>query len=125
MGEQTKNERQTETGHTVVRMAVHSEALGELLQRVITESYVIRVKTLLLFLNTRLDMKHGHAFRKFSRTSSHRNLMLRYVSSYVQLTCVVHDVIRNLVTSLFEHEQIRTTLPKAKDTARLAEKVST
>jgi ribosomal protein L17 len=27
------------------------------------------------------------------------------------------------VTSLFEHEQIRTTLAKAKDTARLAEKV--
>lgn len=31
---------------------------------------------------------------------------------------------RNLVTSLFEHEQISTTLPKARDTARLAEKVS-
>jgi ribosomal protein L17 len=30
---------------------------------------------------------------------------------------------RNLVTSLFEHEQIKTTLPKARDTARLAEKV--
>ncbi|KAF9240855.1 ribosomal protein L17 [Melanogaster broomeanus] len=53
-------------------------------------------------------MKHGVAFRKFSRTSSHRNLMLR-----------------NLVTSLFEHEQIRTTLPKAKDAARLAEKIIT
>ncbi|KAH7883669.1 ribosomal protein L17 [Phlebopus sp. FC_14] len=53
-------------------------------------------------------MKHGVAFRKFSRTSSHRNLMLR-----------------NLVSSLFEHEQIRTTLPKAKDTARLAEKMIT
>ena len=32
-------------------------------------------------------------------------------------------VYRNLVTSLFEHEQIKTTLPKARDTARLAEKV--
>ncbi|KAJ8521413.1 hypothetical protein ONZ45_g1845 [Pleurotus djamor] len=53
-------------------------------------------------------MKHGVAFRKFSRTSSHRMLMLR-----------------NLVTSLFEHEQIRTTLPKARDTARLAEKIIT
>jgi ribosomal protein L17 len=30
---------------------------------------------------------------------------------------------RNLVTSLVEHEQIKTTLPKARDTARLAEKV--
>ncbi|KAF9532009.1 ribosomal protein L17 [Crepidotus variabilis] len=53
-------------------------------------------------------MKHGVAFRKFSRTSSHRNLMLR-----------------NLVTSLFEHEQIKTTLPKARDAARLAEKIIT
>ncbi|KZT72753.1 mitochondrial ribosomal protein L17 [Daedalea quercina L-15889] len=53
-------------------------------------------------------MKHGVAFRKFSRTSSHRMLMLR-----------------NLVTSLLQHEQIKTTLPKAKDTARLAEKIIT
>ncbi|KAF4605294.1 hypothetical protein EYR40_004078 [Pleurotus pulmonarius] len=53
-------------------------------------------------------MKHGVAFRKFSRTSSHRMLMLR-----------------NLVTSLFEHEQIKTTLPKARDAARLAEKIIT
>ncbi|TCD61319.1 hypothetical protein EIP91_008647 [Steccherinum ochraceum] len=53
-------------------------------------------------------MKHGIAFRKFSRTSSHRMLMLR-----------------NLVTSLIEHEQIKTTLPKARDAARLAEKIIT
>ncbi|KAI0756621.1 mitochondrial ribosomal protein L17 [Daedaleopsis nitida] len=53
-------------------------------------------------------MKHGIAFRKFSRTSSHRMLMLR-----------------NLVTSLIQHEQIKTTLPKAQDAARLAEKLIT
>ncbi|KAF5390287.1 hypothetical protein D9757_002852 [Collybiopsis confluens] len=53
-------------------------------------------------------MKHGVAFRKLSRSTSHRMLMLR-----------------NLVTSLFEHEQIKTTLPKAKETARLAEKIIT
>ncbi|THV04860.1 mitochondrial ribosomal protein L17 [Dendrothele bispora CBS 962.96] len=53
-------------------------------------------------------MKHGVAFRKFSRPTSHRMLMLR-----------------NLVTSLLEHEQIKTTLPKARDTARLAEKIIT
>ncbi|KAL7285195.1 hypothetical protein ACG7TL_000288 [Trametes sanguinea] len=53
-------------------------------------------------------MKHGVAFRKFSRTSSHRMLMLR-----------------NLVTSLLQHEQIKTTLPKAKDAARMAEKIIT
>ncbi|KAH9486856.1 50S ribosomal protein L17 [Psilocybe cubensis] len=34
-------------------------------------------------------------------------------------------MLRNLVTSLFEHEQIKTTLPKARDTARLAEKIIT
>ncbi|KAF5374947.1 hypothetical protein D9758_000198 [Tetrapyrgos nigripes] len=53
-------------------------------------------------------MKHGVAFRKFSRPTAHRMLMLR-----------------NLVTSLFEHEQIKTTLPKARDAARLAEKIIT
>ncbi|KZV77480.1 mitochondrial ribosomal protein L17 [Peniophora sp. CONT] len=50
-------------------------------------------------------MKHGNAFRKLSRDSSHRDLMLR-----------------NLVTDLFKHEQIKTTVAKAKETARLAEK---
>lgn len=34
-------------------------------------------------------------------------------------------MLRNLVTSLVEHEQIKTTLPKARDTARLAEKIIT
>jgi len=34
-------------------------------------------------------------------------------------------MLRNLVTSLFEHEQISTTLPKARDAARLAEKIIT
>ncbi|KAF9513609.1 hypothetical protein BS47DRAFT_1344090 [Hydnum rufescens UP504] len=51
-------------------------------------------------------MKHGMTFRKLSRTSSHRMLMLR-----------------NLVSSLIEHGQIKTTVAKAKETARLAEKV--
>jgi len=34
-------------------------------------------------------------------------------------------MLRNLVTSLLEHEQIKTTLPKARDAARLAEKMIT
>lgn len=34
-------------------------------------------------------------------------------------------MLRNLVTSLLEHEQIQTTLPKAKEAARLAEKLIT
>ncbi|KAG6888684.1 hypothetical protein C0995_006674 [Termitomyces sp. Mi166 len=41
------------------------------------------------------------------------------------LTSSDHRKRRNLVTSLFEHEQISTTLPKARDTARLAEKIIT
>jgi ribosomal protein L17 len=34
-------------------------------------------------------------------------------------------MLRNLVSSLIQHEQIKTTLPKARDTARLAEKIIT
>ena len=48
------------------------------------------------------------AFRKLSRTSSHRDLMLR-----------------NMVSSLLEHEQIKTTLAKAKEASRMAEWVIT
>lgn len=34
-------------------------------------------------------------------------------------------MLRNMVTSLLEHEQIQTTLPKAREAARLAEKIIT
>jgi ribosomal protein L17 len=34
-------------------------------------------------------------------------------------------MLRNLVSSLIQHEQVKTTLPKARDTARLAEKIIT
>ena len=53
-------------------------------------------------------MKHGIKMRKLSRTSSHRQALLR-----------------NLVSALLHHEQIQTTLPKAKEAARLAEKIIT
>ncbi|KIM33166.1 hypothetical protein M408DRAFT_61200 [Serendipita vermifera MAFF 305830] len=53
-------------------------------------------------------MKHGVAFRKLSRPTAHRMLMLR-----------------NMVSSLIEHEQIQTTVAKAKEAARLAEKLIT
>lgn len=53
-------------------------------------------------------MRHGVAFRKLSRTSSHRDLMLR-----------------NMVSSLLEHEQIKTTLAKAKEASRVAEWIIT
>ena len=43
-------------------------------------------------------MRHNCAGRKLSRTSNHRTAMLR-----------------NMVTSLFEHERIETTLAKAKE----------
>ncbi|EIW67673.1 hypothetical protein TREMEDRAFT_64268 [Tremella mesenterica DSM 1558] len=53
-------------------------------------------------------MKHGIKLRKLQRTPSHRWALLR-----------------NLVTALLHHESIKTTLPKAKETARLAEKIIT
>ena len=53
-------------------------------------------------------MRHGMRFRKLSRTSSHKWAMLR-----------------NLVTSLIEHERIITTTAKAKEMQVLAEKIIT
>ncbi|WP_445681116.1 50S ribosomal protein L17 [Radicibacter daui] len=53
-------------------------------------------------------MRHNVAGRKFSRTSSHRKAMFT-----------------NMVASLFLHEQITTTLPKAKDLRPIAEKLIT
>ena len=47
-------------------------------------------------------------YRHLSRKSSHRQALLR-----------------NLVTSLFTHETISTTWPKAKEAQRLAEKLIT
>lgn len=53
-------------------------------------------------------MRHRNAGRKLGRTSSHRDAMFR-----------------NMVTSLFEHERIVTTTPKAKEARRIAEKMIT
>lgn len=53
-------------------------------------------------------MRHRKAGRKLGRTSSHRTAMLR-----------------NMVTSLLEMERIVTTLPKAKETRRVAEQMIT
>lgn len=53
-------------------------------------------------------MKHRKAGFKFNRTSSHRNAMLR-----------------NMVTSLFKHDRIRTTDAKAKELRRWADKLIT
>ena len=53
-------------------------------------------------------MRHRKGGRKLGRTSSHRRAML----------C-------NLVSSLLEHERIRTTKPKAKEARKLAEKMIT
>lgn len=51
-------------------------------------------------------MRHGHGFRKLNRTSSHRKAMFS-----------------NMVVSLLIHEQIKTTLPKAKELRRFADKM--
>ncbi|RUM45790.1 MAG: 50S ribosomal protein L17 [Desulfocapsa sp.] len=53
-------------------------------------------------------MRHRKAGRKLNRTVAHRKAMLR-----------------NMVTSLLEHERIVTTVPKAKETRRVAEKMIT
>ena len=53
-------------------------------------------------------MRHQKAGRKFSRTSSHREAMFK-----------------NMASSLFKHELIRTTLPKAKELRRVAEPLIT
>jgi large subunit ribosomal protein L17 len=53
-------------------------------------------------------MRHGHGLRKLNRTSAHRLAMLR-----------------NMTVSLLRHEEIRTTLPKAKELRRVAEPMIT
>ena len=53
-------------------------------------------------------MRHGMAGRKLGVTSSHRQAMLR-----------------NLTVALFKHEQITTTLPKAKELRPTAERLIT
>ena len=53
-------------------------------------------------------MKHGNSLRRLSREPKHLQAMLR-----------------NLTGSLFEHEIIRTTVPRAKELKRYAEKVIT
>lgn len=53
-------------------------------------------------------MEHRVGYRKLQRTTSHRIAMLR-----------------NMVTSLLEHERIETTLPKAKEARRMAERIIT
>jgi len=53
-------------------------------------------------------MRHRHSGRKLNKTSSHRNAMFK-----------------NMVSSLVEHELIKTTLPKAKELRRVAEPLIT
>jgi len=53
-------------------------------------------------------MRHRKSGRKFNRNSAHRQAMLR-----------------NMAVSLFEHEAIKTTLPKAKELRRVAEPLIT
>jgi len=53
-------------------------------------------------------MRHRKSGRKFNRNSSHRQAMFR-----------------NMAVSLFEHELIKTTLPKAKELRGIAEPLIT
>ena len=53
-------------------------------------------------------MRHGHGYRKLNRTHEHRKAMFA-----------------NMASSLIEHEQIKTTLPKAKELKPVIEKLIT
>ena len=53
-------------------------------------------------------MRHGNAHRKLGRTTSHRTAMFA-----------------NMAASLIKHEQITTTLPKAKELRPVVEKLIT
>ena len=53
-------------------------------------------------------MRHRKSGRQLNRNSSHRSAMFR-----------------NMATSLFQHELIKTTLPKAKELRRVAEPLIT
>jgi large subunit ribosomal protein L17 len=53
-------------------------------------------------------MRHAHGYRKLNRTHEHRKALFA-----------------NMAGSLIEHEQIKTTLPKAKELKRVADKLIT
>jgi large subunit ribosomal protein L17 len=53
-------------------------------------------------------MRHGNGYRKLNRTHEHRKALFA-----------------NMAGSLIEHEQIKTTLPKAKELRRIVEKLVT
>ena len=53
-------------------------------------------------------MRHGNTGRKFGRSSSHRKAMFA-----------------NMAAALLKHEQITTTLPKAKDLRRVVDRLIT
>ena len=53
-------------------------------------------------------MRHGNSNRKLNRTHEHRKAMFA-----------------NMVCSLIEHEQIQTTLPKAKELKKIIDKYIT
>ncbi len=61
-----------------------------------------------LLININFSMKHNIAHRKLNRTSSHRKALLM-----------------NLSNALLKHEQITTTLPKAKELKPYVEKIIT
>ncbi len=53
-------------------------------------------------------MRHRHGYRKLNRTATHRKAMFS-----------------NMAVSLITHEQITTTLPKAKELRRVADRMIT
>ena len=62
----------------------------------------------ILLININFNMRHNIAHRKLNRSSSHRKALLM-----------------NLSNALLKHEQITTTLPKAKELKPYVEKIIT
>jgi large subunit ribosomal protein L17 len=61
-----------------------------------------------IYIEGTLTMRHRKSGRKLGRNSSHRKAMFR-----------------NMAASLFRHETIKTTVPKAKELRRVAEPLIT
>ncbi|OXB37540.1 ribosomal protein L17 [Cryptococcus neoformans] len=81
---------------------------GPFSQLGITLLYIVHGTFTFISAPTLLKMKHGIHQRKLGRMPAHRIALLR-----------------NLVSALLHHESIKTTLPKAKEAAKMAEKIIT
>jgi ribosomal protein L17 len=83
---------------------------SEIFSTIIIVAFKTNIKTVIRLLNDpwHIIMRHQVSGRKLGRTASHRRAMLR-----------------NMTTSLVLHERIKTTVEKAKEVRKMAERVVT